>query len=216
MIDWEKIKSVFLDLDGTLLDLYYDNHFWLEHVPARYAELHDLEHAQAKDVLQKKYAKVFGSLNWYCVDYWSQELELDIPQLKREISHKICVRPMVEEFLQFLHMMGKRVVLVTNAHPASVAIKMETTGLDQYFHRIITSHELEHAKEEAAFWPALQATESFSNAATLFIDDNFDVLDAARAYGVEHLLAIKKPDSRGEDKQHEHYRLLSSFEQIIE
>lgn len=216
MIEWQNIRSVFLDLDGTLLDLYYDNHFWLEHVPMRYAEQHNMEHDEAKETLKHKYAKVFGSLNWYCVDYWSRELALDIPLLKREISSKICVRPQVKEFLQFITMMGKRVVLVTNAHPASVAIKMDTTGLDKYFDRIVTSHELHHAKEEAAFWPALQATEPFNKNSTLFIDDNFDVLDAAKDYGIENLLAIKKPDSRGEDKEHEHYALLESFDQIIE
>jgi len=216
MIEWKKINSVFLDLDGTLLDLYYDNHFWLEHVPIRYAEHHGLEHAEAKQVLDGKYSRVYGSLNWYCVDYWSQELELNIPELKREVADKICVRPKVEEFLQFLHMQGKRVVLVTNAHPASVAIKMEKTKLDRFFNRIITSHELAHAKEEAAFWPALQKTEAFENQTTLFIDDNFDVLDAAKNYGVKYLLAIKKPDSQGEEKEHAHYSVLDSFDQIIE
>ncbi|MCW8955756.1 MAG: haloacid dehalogenase, partial [Gammaproteobacteria bacterium] len=83
MIDWPRIHSVFLDLDGTLLDLHYDNHFWLEHVPVRYAERHGLDHAEAMDVLNNKYSQVLGSLNWYCVDYWSRELELDIPELKQ-------------------------------------------------------------------------------------------------------------------------------------
>ncbi|MCW8910487.1 MAG: HAD hydrolase-like protein, partial [Gammaproteobacteria bacterium] len=141
MINWSNINSVFLDLDGTLLDLHFDNHFWLEHVPVCYAERHGLEHAEARSILNEKYASAMGSLNWYCVEYWSRELELDIPQLKQDVSHKIAVRPQVEEFLEYLHMLGKRVVLVTNAHPASVAIKMEKTNLDRYFNRIISSHE---------------------------------------------------------------------------
>ncbi len=215
MIDWAVIHSVFLDLDGTLLDLHYDNHFWLEHVPIRYAERHGLDHAEARDVLMGKYSAVMGSLNWYCVEYWSKELALDIPGLKREVKHKIAVRPHVREFLQFLHMQGKRVVLVTNAHPASVEIKMETTGLDRHFDRIITSHELGHAKEESAFWPALQAVETFDVNKTLFIDDNFSVLDAAADYGIKYLLAVKKPDSQAENKEHKHYPLLESFSEII-
>jgi putative hydrolase of the HAD superfamily len=215
MIEWQRINSVFLDLDGTLLDLNYDNHFWLEHVPLRYAEHHGLDQAAAKKVLTGKYSAVYGSLNWYCVDYWSRELGLDIAKLKHEIADKICVRPKVVDFLQFLHMMGKRVVLVTNAHPSSVAIKMDKTKLERFFNRIVSSHELAHAKEQAAFWPALQATEAFAKNATLFIDDNFDVLDAARDYGIKYLLAIKKPDSRGPNKEHEHYPVLDSFGQII-
>ena len=214
MINWSNINSVFLDLDGTLLDLHFDNHFWLEHVPVCYADHHGLEHAEAKSLLDKKYAAAMGSLNWYCVEYWSRELELDIPQLKQDVSHKIAVRPQVEEFLEYLHMLGKRIVLVTNAHPASVAIKMKKTNLDRYFNRIITSHELGLAKEQAGFWEKLQDIEVYDVNNTLFIDDNFSVLDAAKDYGIKHLLAIKKPDSRGEEKQHHEYPLLDSFDQI--
>ena len=215
LFDWSKIDSVFLDLDGTLLDLHFDNHFWLEYVPLRYAEKHNLEHADANKILHTKYAAVANTLNWYCVDYWSRELQLDIPQLKMDTSHKISIRPCVEDFLSYLHFHGKRVVLVTNAHAVSVAIKMNKTGLDRHFHRIITSHELGLAKENAAFWPALHTHEAFDVQRTLFIDDNFQVLNAARHYGIEHLLAIRKPDSQGADKQHKDYVLLDSFEQIM-
>ena len=213
--DWSKINTVFLDLDGTLLDLHFDNHFWLEHVPVRYAERHGLDHAEAKSILDKKYSAVMGSLEWYCIDYWSRELQLDIPELKREVSHKIAVRPLVEDFLHYLHMQGKRVVLLTNAHSASVAIKMEKTGLDQHFDRIITSHELGYAKEQTEFWPALTKIEKFNARKTLFIDDNFHVLDCAKEFGVAYLLAIKSPDSQGDDKQHPEYELIESYDQIM-
>ena len=42
--DWENIETVLLDMDGTLLDLHFDNHFWLQHVPVCYAEKHGLSH----------------------------------------------------------------------------------------------------------------------------------------------------------------------------
>ena len=35
---WRDIDTVFLDMDGTLLDLHFDIHFWQTHVPRRYAE----------------------------------------------------------------------------------------------------------------------------------------------------------------------------------
>lgn len=215
LFDWSQIDCVFLDLDGTLLDLHFDNHFWLEHVPVRYAEKHGLDHAEAKQILHGKYAAAANSLNWYCVEYWSRELQLDIPQLKLEVSDRISIRPNVESFLQYLHMHGKRVVLVTNAHSASIAIKMNKTGLNRHFDRIITSHELGHAKEQSAFWPALHNIEPIDVRRTLFIDDNFQVLDAARDYGIKNLLAIRKPDSHGADKQNASYVLLDSFEQIM-
>ncbi|VAW69109.1 GMP/IMP nucleotidase YrfG [hydrothermal vent metagenome] len=215
MIDWTKITTVFLDLDGTLLDLHFDNHFWLEYVPQCYALKHSLSIEASHDTLRQKYSAAYGSLNWYCVEYWTQELGLDIASLKHSIREKICVRPHVEEFLQALRMSGRRVVLVTNAHPLSFEIKLQETGLGQYFHRIITSHELSYAKEEAEFWLRLAEIEPVDKAATLFIDDNFEVLDAAKRYGIEHLLAIKRPDSTEKDKEHPHYHLLASFKGLV-
>jgi len=215
MIDWSKINTVFLDLDGTLLDLHFDNHFWLEYVPQEYAVKHDIALEESHKRLDEKYTAVYGSLNWYCVDYWTRELGLDIAAMKQNICDKISVRPYVEEFLEALHMHGKRVVLVTNAHPLSFQVKLKETGLGRYFHRIITSHELHHPKEAQEFWQGLEKIESVDKAATLFIDDNFSVLDAADEYGIGHLLAIKQPDSTEPDKEHHHYRLLDSFNDII-
>ncbi len=215
MIDWSKINSVFLDLDGTLLDLHYDNHFWLEYVPRCYADKHQLSLEESHRQLDQKYQAVYGSLNWYCVDYWSRELELDIGELKQSICDKIAIRPHVVEFLEALHMHGKRVVLVTNAHPISIEVKMQQTGLNRYFNHIHTSHELQLPKEDLGFWQKLEQCESFDKQHTLFIDDNFNVLDTARNYGIEHLLAIRQPDSQQDEKQHHHYHLLSSFLEIM-
>jgi len=215
MIDWSKINCVFLDLDGTLLDLHFDNHFWLEYVPICYAEKHDLAIEESHKVLDTKYRAAYGSLNWYCVDYWTRELGLDIGELKESISHKVAIRPFVEEFLEALHMHGKRVVLVTNAHPVSIEVKMKKTNLGRFFNRIITSHELHHPKEDQAFWLKLEEIEPVDKSATLFIDDNFSVLDAAREYGIEHLLAIQQPDSTEGHKAHHHYDLLGSFLDVM-
>jgi len=215
MIDWSKINCVFLDLDGTLLDLHFDNHFWMEYVPRCYAEKHDLSLDDSHKIMGEKYSAVYGSLNWYSVDYWTRELDLDIGDLKQSISHKVAIRPFVEDFLEALHMHGKRVVLVTNAHPVSIEVKMKETNLQHFFHRIITSHELHHPKEDAEFWLKLEKIEAVDKPATLFIDDNFAVLDAARDYGIEHLLAIRQPDSTGDDKEHHHYPLLNSFLDVL-
>jgi FMN phosphatase YigB (HAD superfamily) len=78
MVPWGDINTVFLDMDGTLLDLNFDNHFWLEHVPLRYAEARGLAPAAAKAELLERYRSREGTLEWYCVDHWSRELGLDI------------------------------------------------------------------------------------------------------------------------------------------
>ena len=55
MLDWSKISTVLLDMDGTILDLHFDNHFWLHHLPLRYSEIHQVNLAEAKKSLVDHY-----------------------------------------------------------------------------------------------------------------------------------------------------------------
>lgn len=213
-VDWQKINSVFLDLDGTLLDLHFDNHFWLEYVPVCYADRHDMELEDATTHLMHRYSEVRGQLDWYCVEFWTRELGLDIKQLKEEVSHKIAVHANVELFLKKMNELGKRVVLVTNAHPVSYSLKMQVTGLERYFDKVVNAHDLKLAKENEGFWEAVQTVEPFDREATLFIDDNEEVLACAKDYGFTNLLSIVRPDSKKENRQPADFPMLADFADI--
>lgn len=215
MIHWPSVESVFLDMDGTLLDLHFDNHFWREHVPVRFAEKHGLDVDAAREHLFPKFANAEGTLDWYCVDYWSRELELDIAGLKREVDHLIAVHPHVIDFLDQLRTARKRVVLVTNAHGKSVDIKFEKTSIGEHFDRVVCSHDLGLPKEHLDFWGRLQETEPFEPGNTLLIDDSLPVLRSAQHYGIEHLLAIYHPDSKGPRRDVESFRAIEHFRELL-
>ncbi len=215
MLDWSEIDSVFLDMDGTLLDLHFDNHFWLDHVPRRYAEKNNLTKEQALDELIPRFRSIEGTINWYCVDYWTHELGLDIALLKEEVQHLIQVHPYVTEFLERLAQQEKRRVLVTNAHQKSLALKMKNTPLAGLLDKIISAHELGLPKEEVSFWEKLAAIEKYNPARTLLIDDNLTALRSAKEYGIGHLLAIYKPDSKADIKDVGEFRAIHSFEDIM-
>lgn len=211
MIDWSGVRTVFLDMDGTLLDLHYDNHFWLHHVPRRYAEHHGVDAAEARRDILARYQSRTGTLEWYSVDFWAGELGLDIARLKEEVAHLIAVHPRVPEFLDAVRAAGKRVVLVTNAHHKSLALKMSRTRLDIHFDALITSHELGLPKEQPAFWQALQGVEPFEASRTLLVDDSLAVLRSARDYGIAHLVAVHQPDTRQPRKDVEEFQAIDSF-----
>ena len=215
MISWNAIQTVFLDMDGTLLDLHYDNHFWLKHVPARYAEKHGLSLEASQHELLGRYEKVAGTMQWYCMDYWSSELGLDIDRLKLEVAHLIAVHPHVAPFLERIRGAGKRVVLVTNAHHKSLALKMSKTRLDHYFDAMICAHALGKPKEHPDFWHEFQSHEAFNPQQTLLIDDSLPVLRSAHNYGIAHLLAIYQPDTQQPRKEVAEFAAIESFEQIM-
>ena len=195
-IDWKNINTVFLDMDGTLLDLHFDNHFWLEHMPRRYAEKHNITLDKAREQLMTNYQAHEGSLKWYCLDHWQETLQMDIVSLKHEVADRIAIRANVIEFLDYLRTMEKRIVLLTNAHHKTVKLKFGYADIEHHFDRIITAHDVGLAKEQTGFWQALQKMENFNKQNSLFIDDNLDVLNTAQDYGVSYLLAIQQPDSQ--------------------
>ncbi|WP_431025706.1 GMP/IMP nucleotidase [Halomonas sp. H5] len=214
MIDWQAIDTVLLDMDGTLLDLHFDSHFWLEHLPRRYGELHRLDEA-SQHQLRERIIGEQGTLNWYSLAYWSRELGVDIVALKREVQHLIGLRGDALDFLKWLKRAHPRVVLATNADRASLELKLPLTGLEEYLDAIVSSADLGVPKEAQEFWFELQEVEPFDPARTLFIDDNPSVLESAREFGIRHLLGIKQPDSTQPERELEEFIALDRFASIL-
>jgi putative hydrolase of the HAD superfamily len=193
---WREADTVLLDMDGTLLDLSFDNWFWLEAVPRCVARSRGGAAAEIRTQLLEKFASKQGSLDWYCLDYWTAELAIDLRQLKAASSHRIRWLPGAKDFLQRARSSGKRLVLVTNAHGDTLAVKKAVSGLGAYFESCVSSHEFGEPKESNAFWPQLRARLAFDPARTLFVDDSPAVLDAAHAYGLGGIVAVTRPDTR--------------------
>lgn len=215
MIDWDRIDGVFLDMDGTLLDLNFDNHFWQEFVPQRYAELHGVALSQAKRLLSPRFKAMEGRLEWYCLDYWSEELRLDLAGLKQEIAGLIAVLPHVTEFLEAVRRLGKRLILVTNAHPRSLSLKMERTCLHTFFDTIVCSHAFGYPKEAPDFWFRLNQAQPFDRQRSLLVDDSPAVLAAAREYGLAVTIAIRKADSRRPARRVEGFLSIDDFRELM-
>lgn len=214
-IPWQAIDTVLLDMDGTLLDLQFDNYFWQTHLPRRYAEVHCQPEGEVRAMLEARFAAEHGKLSWYCLDFWQRELQVDILALKREVQHLIGLRPHVEPFLHALNAAGKSIWLVTNAHAGSIHLKMEHVPLGRWLDRTVSSHELGAAKESPVFWQRLHERFPFDAARTLFIDDTLSVLSAARDFGVAHLLCVAQPDSRLPPRAVTAFPNVVNFDQLL-
>ena len=199
-VDWASVETVFLDMDGTLLDLAFDEWFWRELIPRHYAARHELTEPESRALLEPRFRTAAGTMDWYCIDHWTRALDLDVRALKRAVAGEIRYLPGAEEFLSRLRDLGKRVVLVTNAHPETLAIKDERVSLTRHFHAVYSSHPLGAPKEHPQFWPRLARLEPFDASRTLFVDDSLPVLESARRHGIGCLRAVRRPDTRREPK----------------
>lgn len=215
MPPWSEIDTIMFDMDGTLLDLHFDTYFWRELVPSIYSQTHGISKDAARERIVGMYAEVQGTLDWYCLDYWKRELKLDVVSLKATIKHKIKIRPNVKRILQELQLGNKRLLLITNAHPCSLQIKMEHTGIAEYFHQCISSHSLQLAKENHGFWESLQQLEPYEPGRTILFDDSLPVLRQAKREGIRHLYAIKQPDSQQPSLAAEEFPQIEDFDHIM-
>ena len=215
MLDWSKITTVLLDMDGTILDLHFDNHFWLEHLPKRYGEIANISLEEAKEKLVNHYQRVEGTISWYCLDYWAEQTQLPIAQLKREVQHLIRLRDDAHDFLVALKQSGRDIILVTNAHPESLSLKIERTQLDQYFDQLYSTHEFGVTKESQQLWQKLHKKQRFDKARTLFVDDSLPILNSAKQFGIAHLLAVANPDSKQIAKNINEFPAITDFNCLL-
>jgi len=213
---WQEVDWVLLDMDGTLLDKHFDDYFWETLVPQEYAKRQGLSLQAARDLVFASYKRQEGTLNWTDIDFWSRELDLDIPALKEGIRHLIEVHPDAEEFLRFLRQQEKRIALVTNAHYKTLSLKMNHTGLLGYFDEVVSSFDLGVPKEEARFWEALREQLSFEPGRTLLVDDNAEALTAARGFGLKYLFFKAKSSSQQGAEPHPDFPSIESFRELME
>jgi len=200
-IDWQSIDYILLDMDGTLLDLHFDNYFWKNTVIEQYAKKHNLTLKQCELQLNERFKEHEGHLNWYCLDFWRVELGLNIIELKQSINHKIAFLPGALEFLEKLKTLPVKVIMATNAHRDSLAIKNEQTNVTQWFDQIISAHDFGFSKEYPEFWQLLEAKLSTSLNKCVFIDDNLPICQKAKDMGVKQVFSIAKPDSTQPNKE---------------
>ncbi len=211
---WASIDTVLLDMDGTLLDLRFDNWFWQDYVPGLWAQPRGMTLAQAQQELAPVFQATMGTLSWYCIDHWSTTLGMDIHAIKETVREEVRWLPGAEAFLHAFRAAGKRTVLVTNAHPGTLAVKERQLGFLHLLDSAHSTHAFGAPKEDARFWPALQAAEPFDPTRTLFVDDSLPMLAAATAFGIAEVRAVRCPDSGRPAKDTAHWAAVDGVKDL--
>jgi putative hydrolase of the HAD superfamily len=207
---WDVIETFFLDMDGTLLDLAYDNYFWHEHIPNLYSKKEKTAFAEAKIILEGMYMEKKGTIEWYSINYWSDILNINLKSEILNTKDKISVLPNTIEFLKTIKKNQINTVLITNCPREMLNIKITQTKLWGYFNKIISSHDYGYAKETENFWTILNKNIIYNREKTFFIDDNENVLKFAEKNGIKNLISINYPDSKKEKQTVENYTSINN------
>lgn len=210
---WQHISWVLLDMDGTLLDLCFDDALWRDALPQAYARHHQIPESEAQKIIIDMADQAYGKLEWYCLDCWSDKIGFDIRPLKTELTHLIGFRRGALAFLKWLKHQGKHVILATNAHPDSIALKDLHTDLGQWVDLVMDAHSANAPKESPEYWHWLQTKTHYIAEQTLFIDDNDHILDAAKAGGIGYCIGVTTPNSKREARQ-SRYPAFDHFQEL--
>ncbi|WDX23489.1 GMP/IMP nucleotidase [Salmonella enterica subsp. enterica serovar Dublin] len=127
----------------------------------------------AQEYIRQQYHAVQHTLNWYCLDYWSERLGLDICAMTtaQGAARRFARRyRTVSECVKSQR--GKRRILLTNAHPHNLAVKLEHTGLASHLDLLLSTHTFGYPKEDQRLWRAVTEETGISAEKTLFIDDS--------------------------------------------
>ncbi len=194
----DHIDTLLLDLDGTLLDLGFDTHFWHTIVPGYYGRARGMT---AEEALEKEIRPMLraveGTMNWYSIEYWSHLLELDIAKLTAVHDERIAWLPGAQAFLGRQRAAGRRLILATNSHTEVLRIKDEKAKIAPLLDAMYSSQQFGAPKEYAEFWLRLRNAEAYDPERTAFIDDSPKVLAAARRAGIGMVIAVTHPDTSG-------------------
>ena len=215
-INWTKIDNILLDMDGTILDLSFDDYIWNYKIPENLAKVRNLDLKKARAFLKQKMVTAKSTLNWYSFNYWQSNLDIDIDSIEEKNKEKIRYREDTLFFLKSKLFDSKRSILVTNADKQGLNRKLKITGLGKYFQTIVCSHDLGHAKEEQLFWEKLRVNCDLNFNRTLLIDDNLQVLETAKKIGIRYLRGISKPNSQANPTKSHDYILIDKLKEVLD
>ena len=213
-VDWNKIETVMVDMDGTLIDLGFDHTIWNHILPTRVSERHSMSFEEAKRFLYGDYKPPF-SLDFYNIDRWTEITDIDVMGIHRECTDLLSFRPGAVEFLQYLKDNSVRVVIATNCHPKSFELKDSCLSLRDKVDSVHSSADFGIAKDDVAYWDCMSEVEKFSRSHTLFIDDVSFILDKGWEAGIQFLMTIRRPNSLVPAQNDFYYPVIDDFRDLI-
>ena len=106
MIDFKNtLKIISFDVDGTLVELEYNDLIWFKEIPQLIASKGKISFEDAKKLALKEYDNLGEhNLNWYDIKYWVKYFDLNIPYIEilKKYESQVKIFPEVIPLLEKL------------------------------------------------------------------------------------------------------------------
>jgi len=127
------LKIISFDVDGTLVDLEYNDLIWFKEIPELVARKKKISFEKSLKFVHEEYAKLGEhNLNWYDINYWISYFGIEISPDKifEKYEPQVKIYPEVIPLLEELK--KKYILIVITAMPREFLIpKMK--NLEKYF-----------------------------------------------------------------------------------
>ena len=129
----KSLKIISFDVDGTLVDLEYNDLIWFKEIPELVAKKKKISFEKSLKFVHEEYAKLGEhNLNWYDINYWISYFGIEISPDKifEKYEPQVKIYPEVIPLLEELK--KKYILIVITAMPREFLIpKMK--NLEKYF-----------------------------------------------------------------------------------
>ena len=129
----KSLRIISFDVDGTLVDLEYNDLIWFKEIPELVAKKKKISFEKSLKYVHEEYAKLGEhNLNWYDINYWISYFGIEISPDKifEKYEPQVKIYPEVIPLLEELK--KKYILIVITAMPREFLIpKMK--NLEKYF-----------------------------------------------------------------------------------
>ena len=129
----KSLRIISFDVDGTLVDLEYNDLIWFKEIPELVAKKKKISFEKSLKFVHEEYAKLGEhNLNWYDINYWISYFGIEISPDKifEKYEPQVKIYPEVIPLLEELK--KKYILIVITAMPREFLIpKMK--NLEKYF-----------------------------------------------------------------------------------
>lgn len=199
-------KIISFDLDGTLVDMNFDDIIWQKEIPSSFAKKNNVSFEEARKIVFSEYYKALfieKTRRWTDVEFWFERFDLgSVEDMLREAEKHVIIYEDTLEILKYLKEKYK-LIIISNAHLKFIDVKLRREGLRDYFDKIISAPEELGMNKNKSIFLTVADLLGVKPSEMVHVGDSIQSdFDAATIAGLNAILIDRSGDHEGNNIIH--------------